>query len=485
MIRFRDVEGAHAVSSHNKLLESNGRVFWGLWLKQFENERDITRRLAELGASLEQIYIADTSQKANPTIYVATVSRVIIDSDNCAINPERVPNYYRNRIADVPIWFELSSKLIRLDVDDKLFAVLGVPTIYFLDYEKGKVSNIEPQREFDKARNDSAQYILHLTDIHLGEDHGFRQPGPARLRTDTTNHLTLAEALRKDLIGIGAAGKVAAIVISGDVVTRGGWERTYRFGNSEILGSQAAQLFLENLSEALDVPPEWFFMVPGNHDIVRQKPTEAAATEFLLNYKHENGFRVLREEFCGIYKLAPLNYVVKLEIGKRKLLLGLLNSAYLNDQVGFNDYGFVGDDAESVFQIMAGATDFSKILVLHHHVLPVYEREVLAKDNAISLTLDAANIMRRAQEVGVEFVLHGHQHFAKMMNFASWSSEMDKHLRPMDRKIRVVAGGSAGVKAERLPGGESNTYGLLDLSQADGDFRLRRIYSAGRLGDDW
>jgi 3',5'-cyclic AMP phosphodiesterase CpdA len=223
------------------------------------------------------------------------------------------------------------------------------------------------------------------------------------------------------------AGQISAVIISGDIVTRGGWDRTYRFGTSEILGLQAAQLFLEDLSNTLDVPPEYFFMVPGNHDIVRQTSTASAATEILLDYKHESGFRALREEFCNIYRLAPLNYVVKLEVGAKKLLFGMLNSAYLNDQAGFVEYGFVGDDAEHVFKMMGDTREFSKILVLHHHVLPVYEREVLAKNNAVSLTLDAANIMRRAQEVGVDVVLHGHQHFAKLMNFSSWSSEMAKN----------------------------------------------------------
>jgi hypothetical protein len=55
----------------------------------------------------------------------------------------------------------------------------------------------------------------------------------------------------------------------------------------------------------------------------------------------------------------------------------------------------------------------------------------------------------------------------------------------MKSGIKVIAGGSAGVKADRLPGSESNTYGLLDLSNPKLPFRLRRIYPSGRLGENW
>lgn len=485
MVRFRNVDSVDAIVAHNEVFEARGKVLWGLWLKQFENEKLVANRLISLGSSLKQIYVADTSQKAEPTIYVASVARVI--TDNTLVDEDIVPEYYRGKINEVPVWFELSGRLLKIDVDNRLPDVLGVPTIYFLDYEKGRVVNIEPQREFDKIRRVDPGYVLHLTDIHLGEDHGFRQPWPEpRQRADIAQQPTFADVLKKDLSRLGLAKKISCVVISGDIVTRGGWDKTYRFGNSEMTGLQAAKYFLEDLSNTLDVPPEFFFVVPGNHDIVRQTQSSSTeATKFLLDYKHESGFRALREDFCDIYRLAPLNYVVKLEVGSKKLLLGLLNSAYLNDQAGFVEYGFVGDDAEHVFKIMEGASEFSKVLVLHHHVLPVYEREVLGKDNTVSLTLDAANIMRRAQEVGVDVVLHGHQHFAKLMNYCSWSPEMEKRLRPMKSAIRVVAGGSAGASSGRLPGSESNTYGLLNLASQNLSVRLRRIYPNGRLGENW
>ena len=48
--------------------------------KGLENKQAIIDRLGGLGAPLTQMYIADTSQKANPVVYVATVTRVITDN---------------------------------------------------------------------------------------------------------------------------------------------------------------------------------------------------------------------------------------------------------------------------------------------------------------------------------------------------------------------------------------------------------------------
>jgi len=42
----------------------------------------------------------------------------------------------------------------------------------------------------------------------------------------------------------------------------------------------------------------------------------------------------------------------------------------------------------------------------------------------------------------------------------------------MNQEISIVAGGSGGARADRLPAGESNTYGILDLSDRENRFRL-------------
>ena len=299
----------------------------------------------------------------------------------------------------------------------------------------------------------------------------------------------MSDVLVEDLKQIGTFEKICCVVISGDIVTKGAWFKEIEIGGSQTLGLDLARAFLEDLANNILVPKNLFFMVPGNHDIVREsegKPEEVQ--KVLLHYDHEKGFRTLREEFCEIYKLSPLNYVARVKLGQKKtVVFGLLNSAYLNERARFSEYGFVGDDADKVFSILRSisSSDAIKILVLHHHLLPVYERELLGVDGKISLTLDAANLLRQAQEADIFAVLHGHEHAIKKMSYSSWGPTMDQGLRDLTRPIMLYAGGSVGAKRDRLPADKSNAYGLIDLSGEHPSVRIRRIYSDGRKGQDW
>ena len=144
MLRFSDLNHP-VISLHNDIFEANGRAFWGLWLKSFEDRDDIANKLRD--ANGQDIYIADTSSKAKPSIYNCEIARVVLDQT--AVNPSLVPEYYRDKISEVSIWFEVASKIREIDADSGLRDLLGVPTIYFLDYDKsGKIITHTLQRDF-------------------------------------------------------------------------------------------------------------------------------------------------------------------------------------------------------------------------------------------------------------------------------------------------------------------------------------------------
>lgn len=483
MIRFRDVTNP-AIDLHNEIFSKNGKAYWGVWLKSFEDKDVIMERLTTGGVG-EAIYIADTVSKARPTIHVVDVGGVCAPNQ---VNPSLVPAYYRDKINEVPIWFELQSKIKQIDADGGLAALLGVPTTYFLKYDsESKIVGDAPQREYALTAVSGAKYALHLSDIHLGEDHGFRYP-ISKDKADISATHTLSDVLVEDLTTVGALGKIGCVIISGDIVTKGSWTRELSVGEKLMSGLDLARIFLEDLSKKLGVAPNLFCMVPGNHDIVREAkgdPTQVQAA--LLHYGHEVGFRTLREEFSHVYKLSPLNYVARVKYEDRTLVLGLLNSAYLNEIVKFSEYGYVGDDADFVFSIMSAVDErcSTKILVLHHHLLPVYEREPIGSDGRIALTLDAAKLLRQAQEAKIRTVLHGHQHAIKKMSYASWTAEMHGNFQGLKKPLTVFAGGSSGAKGDRLPSGETNSYGLIDISKAEPTVSVRRIYAGGRLGHDW
>ena len=101
------------------------------------------------------------------------------------------------------------------------------------------------------------------------------------------------------------------------------------------------------------------------------------------------------------------------------------------------------------------------------------------------MTLDAARLLRQAQEANVSVVLHGHQHFTKKMTYSSISAEMTRECRDENRSLLVVAAGSSGAKRERLPADETNAYALVDLEAEVPAVTMRRIFSDGRRGESW
>jgi hypothetical protein len=219
--------------------------------KAFEDEAAIKKLLK--GFKNQPIYIADTASKAKPSIYVCDVKRVLVRSN--AIDKLLVPKYYRSRIREIRIWFELVSSINEIDADPSLVALLGVPTIYFLDNNgAGLVFNSSTlQRDFRFKASPQACFVLHLSDIHLGSDHAFRYPVPDAAVTLAPTR-TLSEVLLEDLREIGALGKVGCVVISGDIVTRGGWADKIEVDGKSFRGLELAKVCLEDLSEKIGVP---------------------------------------------------------------------------------------------------------------------------------------------------------------------------------------------------------------------------------------
>jgi hypothetical protein len=479
MLRFRDVD-VPSIDAHNDIFKEKGRVLWGLWLKAFEDKDEV---IAKLGAAVtDRIYLANTTNKSKPEISICDVRSIIFN--RAQVDEALVPEYYRSRKDEVPVWFEVVSRIGAIDADQRLKSLLGVPTIYFLDYDKdNNIINTAIPRRYPLNAKEGARWALLLSDIHLGEDHAFRYP-IEKSKGDVNPKRTFSEVLKEDLAALKVLDQIGCVIISGDILTKGAWS----VAPGRMTGLELAKEVLYDLAKEIGVDPSLFCMVPGNHDIVR-KPAGSAqdVQEALLHYSHESGFRALREEFCNVYKLSPLNYVAQIEYGKKTLLLGLLNSAYLNETTEFAEYGYVGDDADVVFDLLKRETSdaVTKIVVLHHHVLPVYEREVVAANGKISMTLDSAGLLRQAQEANVAIVLHGHQHSTKRMTYSSASAEMTKECRIANRSVTIVAAGSSGAKRERLPPDETNAYALIDLADKSPAVTMRRIFSEGRRGEEW
>jgi len=167
-------------------------------------------------------------------------------------------------------------------------------------------------------------------------------------------------------------------------------------------------------------------------------------------------------ELDEILLLGCPTLMVKFDLKQKEGLLVERNPLHLPTgkfQVEYRDLRFcdqadlAGSQFNSVFALLTGQSgkDAIKVLVLHHHLLPIYEREPMGVDGRITLTLDAAKLLRQAQEANICVVLHGHQHTIKKMQYASWSAEMNRTFQKLKNPLTIFAAGSAGSKRDRLP----------------------------------
>lgn len=258
--------------------------------------------------------------------------------------------------------------------------------------------------------------ILHLSDVHFGRDHRFQKAGTALPAASTD---ALIDTILHDASL--STTKFDAVVVSGDLTSTG---KRPEF--------EEAAAFLRDLLKHFGLSREQLIVVPGNHDV--------------LWGKEENV--VSHAEFESFMSRVFSSPVQDLEICSSKIgsiyMLGLDLTRLESPQLG--GIGFIGKDqlrkAEQKLKDK-GAEATCRILVVHHHLLPVSWCEAPPDGKPTSVTLDAPALLAWAQEHRFAMILHGHQHQPFLATF----SFADRVGGPL-----VICGGpSAGANSKSLP----------------------------------
>jgi len=186
--------------------------------------------------------------------------------------------------------------------------------------------------------------LLHLSDLHFGNKNRFYDDPPGELSKAFHRALTAA------VDGIRVDTHISLVIITGDLV-ESGLPSEFRY----------AREFLSSLANHLDLPPEQFVILPGNHDIswddcqiVRAglKGEKFAAHEFdarlnaekLANYRaflaDFYGAPVTDDSFAGLSNSFPLDGGGWLrDFPELKLSVAALNTSEReNDQVRGGDF---------------------------------------------------------------------------------------------------------------------------------------------------
>lgn len=463
-LRFRDTTPhVDTIAAHGEILQREGAVWWGWWKKDFEDSDDDF--LAKLFASEKSIDILIVDRSTERT-FLAVCNRWVPPGEQ--VDPGRVPEYYRDQISKVFGWFLLVS-IESVKYHTEIANRFGDKTFLLLSGNFGPAAEKAASRSGDLGKS----CVLHLSDLHFGDDYAYLTQGekvaPGELRR------TLTERLLEDIARIDLAEDIAALVVTGDFMSRGNWDDGVRF--------HALSEF-KALQDALSIAPGQIFVVPGNHDIVRY-PKDAEvdiatiAVDNQTTFRHEREFRTFADELIGRSWKEPLNYVYRIQLKNVDLLICLLNSCRIV-ATQWTEYGFVGNNGlDAIEQLKAEDIERPtfKFVALHHHLLPVAEVEA-PKFSGVSLSLDASKLLDAAQDAGVHVALHGHQHIPKIARYQTIPLMGANASQP----LYVISNGSTGAVQARLPGNERNTYCAFRLSDDGIELWMREIRPDGKEG---
>lgn len=272
--------------------------------------------------------------------------------------------------------------------------------------------------------------LLHLSDLHFGRDHYFRQS------PNDPPRFTMGEAVADALARHGDTSPFDAVIISGDVLS-----------NDQSDDVHKARAGLQNLMKSLRVESARVFCVPGNHDLTWRPDYAHNVFQFyeqLIGELHLPGRAPGADPFVAeIPSVSP-------SINRKSLALILLDSCRVESEA-MAGYGRLGDDQLATLRHELKRrgitpTTHTIIAVLHHHLLPISpvedivdpERPKSGPSRTVSVTIDAVAVLRQLADLGVALVLHGHQHRPAILRYENLLASL-----PM---LHVVAAGSCGTK---------------------------------------
>ncbi len=533
ILRFRDLatDFGETIQRHHAICKQEGRVFWGWWHKAREHVPPaafdaINERAGDVGVP---IFLFNAHQRR---IHAARLAKIHYQPDaepHHSPMPWLTPAYYRGRRCKA--WFELSDLqttelpfsaldgLVQVSVAEffrgeeppefvRLHGVeLGGPgvldeqnrTIWFARHtapgEKPKSLDavVGARREVSRPVGAEANFprdffltkgrrLLWLSDLHFAkgvhrEHHGF-----AYQHDEKPYRYNLHHEIERVLDHHDVLLDVEGLIVSGDL--------TWKADPEEF---REAGIFLRELVELTGKPgvedqAARIAMCPGNHDLSYSKePWRKDSTVQAAAPVARQGYEQLYAELFGI---SPNEYLC---MGRRFLLGGAipveivcLNSSFLQQtpQV-FAGHGFLGEDQLRHAARAAGWAQASdtrapraiRIVVVHHHLLPVIHQLEPHGGSSYSTPLDAERLANWVVEHQVDLVLHGHMHepfCVELHRGATVQSPPETW-----HHFAVVGLGSTGVSLEHRSSGTPNLAATLEFGSRSIDIEMFEILPSG------
>lgn len=423
LLRFRDTNNLDTISEHQKIIDSFGYTWWGWWKKDSEPER--YNLMIELKDKLEntRFFLFDRSSER---FFFISVSEIAFKKNEKIPTPEaeKTPNYYSSE--NLRLWLKLD-RFQSIPLDDFLGVFSLIPSYDYTFFTNQDIIEEKELNAKNKRIKLKSNYILHLSDIHFGDDYGF--PTIA-----SPNKRPLLNII-SDYVNNDLKQNIGLLIVSGDLTSR---------GDGNVLLNQGLT-FLNALCKVLGIDKEAVVIIPGNHDIPLQNAN-------FKDYNHENTFRIFMEQFYGTKKEPFGLEFYEFPCGKKVDILRI-HSVKLRKKEESN-YGYV-DWFHYKNLLAAHRLDGDiKFAIIHHHLVSIPIEETLDPNYtyaSISVTIDSGRVIEGLQKNGFDFVLNGHQHIPGITKITRGIINEANLVDINDRKqLTILSAGSAGVKDERF-----------------------------------
>ena len=313
------------------------------------------------------------------------------------------------------------------------------------------------------------KFILHLSDIHFGDNHGFKNPLGGKQGLVAKQEL--CDVILEDLKVQGISNSdIAVIIISGDITWRAS---PHEFSN--VLD------FLRKLKNYFGLSNKQIIIVPGNHDIEWVDENGNIDANAELNYYN------FYHSFYNVLPEKSFMRINKFEIDGKVICFIGLNSCRL-ESMSNAGFGYVGDEQlGKIQQYLNINKDIDMICaVCHHHLLPVnYLEEISTNEKKISMMLDAELVIRTLIANKVNVILHGHQHqpyYSQIRRIIPEYINRSGEKITLEGTLSIVGGGSCGVKQSEINVIGRNTYNLLHFNSENELIVKTRIKSGNGIG---
>ena len=284
-----------------------------------------------------------------------------------------------------------------------------------------------------------------LSDLHFSEEHH------AFIKTETENNslfLRVNEALGKENVNL------SAVIMSGDI--------TFKALEDEY---KQAEEFIKNLNSVYNLDSSNYAITPGNHDLAFSDNPDKSDSKITKTYPEA------KKNFMGFYnrvfgcvpteELFSIRRFLTPDLTPIEIIC--VNSCYLQQRKdSFQGLGYVGSNQlEKIKQELKLTNHASpvRILVLHHHLMPVIYKEVPEYDRNYSLTLDSEAVVQFICEHNIKIVLHGHNH-------KEFYAEVIRKIKGNKKKFYIIGLGSSGVKDTELSDGRQNMFAVITAEKS-------------------